>query len=228
MFILENEDTNSDTILIPQTSLIQFYNNLYDNYLILQIKNGDNIHIFSNISSNETSDIIYVPNWVLNKLGANNLDEVELKQVYNLDNVEKIYLQGTNSKYANESKIKEKIESYFLNSRVANFGDVVIIPPNYEFYIVKLENDDGMEINRGKLVGNDVKLEFMKPYDVLEEERLEEKKKLEEEQKEQAEQEKFRLERLGKKTVPMNVKKEFLYPELLKGLVFGRSNYSRT
>lgn len=230
MYILENDNQYDNTIYIPKELLAELYDDLSDNYITLELSYCDTIHVFSDINISEIENTIIAPGWVMNKLGCVNLDEVKIKAINYLENINKIYLQSNNSLYAKVPDIKDKIEEYFMKNRVGNFSDIVIISDSknkYEFYITKLENEHGNEINRGKLLGNDVKLEFMKPYDVLEEER---KKELEEKlarEKEEAEIEKQRLEEIerNKNRKPVVYQqKPLLHPELLSGLIFGRKH----
>jgi hypothetical protein len=228
MRVLTNEYT-CNTINIPKTVLGKIYDNFEpseeNNYIIIEISHNEHRHLIADIEMGEHDDILMLPEWVLGKIGVGLLEEVDIRVVSEVSNISKIELQGVNSKYADNPKIKELIEDYFRKSRVANIGDMLIISGN-EFYINRIENEEGLAVEGGKLLGNDVNLEFAKPYDVLEEER---KKEEEENRKEQEEKQKemARQEILNKTRKPVKSQKprEFLHPEILSGLVFGRSKY---
>jgi hypothetical protein len=230
MYILENDNQYDNTVYIPKELLSELYDNLSDNYITLELSYYGTIHVFSDISVSEIENTVIAPGWIMNKLGCVNLDEVEIKAINYLENINKIYLQSNNSLYAKVPDIKERIEEYFIRNRVGNLGDIVIISDSknkYEFYITKLENENSNEINRGKLLGNDVKLEFMKPYDVLEEERkkeIEEKLAREKEEKEIENQRLEDIERNKYRKPVIYQPKPLLHPELLSGLIFGRKH----
>lgn len=117
-------------------------------------------------------EIIIVPYWALSKLGIEPFSNVSIENVDNVRKAGYIKIRADHSDYVYWDGLKETLESEFSKINCISVGDPINIF-GIEFYVIELQDTEGIRMLDGSLFNTDVKIDFDTPLDIVEQERRE-------------------------------------------------------